>query len=215
MPDTSLPAIRFALVPELDGALREQFARIFYQSFPPNERESLERIDGRLAENGARLHGAFAGGDLVGFALVLPLEVEGVWLLDYLAVADRHRNHGLGRAFLAHLRAELGAEAGASGILLELESDQWGTEEERYLRARRAAFYRRNGAVPVPLSEHLRMPAMDGTGPIYTKLMWLPLADPLPAGEKLVRCVRSFLAQAYGLSDEDPTASQALRLLQA
>ena len=145
--------------------------------------------------------------------MVLSLEVEGVWLLDYLAVADTHRNHGLGRAFLAHLRSELGAAPNASGILLELESDQWGTEEERYLRARRAAFYRRNGAIPLPLRDHLRMPAMDESGFIYTKLMWLPLADPLPTGEKLVRCIRSFLLQAYGLSQDDPAAMEALGLV--
>lgn len=210
--DTASSHTRFAPIARLEGEVRGQFTAIFYQSFPPNERESLESIDRRLAGS-ATLHGAFAGDDLVGFALVLPLDVDGVYLLDYLAVADTHRNRGLGRSFLEHLREAYGTREGASGILLEVESDQWGSAEERYLRARRIAFYRRNGAVPLPLRQHLEVPAADGSGLIYTKLLWLPLADPLPVGERLRACMRSFLWHCYGLRDGEPPAAAAMDAL--
>ena len=104
MSDTLPYSIRFAPVAALEGPVREQFTAILHQSFPPNERESVESIDARL-EGGAHLYGAFVGDYLVAFALMLTLDVEGVYLLDYLAVAESHRNQGLGRAFLAHLRA--------------------------------------------------------------------------------------------------------------
>jgi len=202
------------LVPiaRLEGRVREQFRAILHQSFPPNERESLESIDRRLADN-ATLHGAFIGEDLVGFALILALDVDGVVLLDYLAVADEHRNRGLGRALLEYLRGLYGAQGEAGGILLEVESDQWGTEEERYLRSRRIAFYRRNGAVSLPLAGHLEMPGTDGTSLIYTKLLWLPLADRPPVGERLRACLLSFLRYCYGLQEGDPRTEAALSLL--
>ncbi len=206
------PSTRFAPVATLEGRVREQFTAILCRSFPPNEHESVESIDQRLA-GGARLYGAFSGEDLVGFALMLALDVEGVYLLDYLAVADTHRNQGLGHAFLDHLRAEYGSIEGAAGILLEVESDQWGTEEERYLRARRVAFYRRNGAVSLPLSRHLEMPAMDDSGCIYTKLMWLPLSATTPTGGTLRRCLVSFLWHCYGLAEETALAKAALAAL--
>ena len=206
--------IAYHLVTELEGAMREQFDAIYCESFPPNERESLASIDQRLADEGARLYGAYCGDDLVAFALMLPLSVDGVWLLDYFAVSSSWRNQGLGRDFLGYLRSVFGSEPDISGILLELESEEWGTEEERYLRSRRLAFYRRNGASLLPLRRHLRLPGLGGGDFIYTKLMWLPLRDAAPAGEKLSRCLLAFLAVSYRLPPDAPLSVEALESLQ-
>lgn len=194
----------------LRGELRQQFEAIYRDSFPPEQREDLDRLARRIALGQAVLYTAHGPSKLVGFALILPLEVQGVYLLDYLAVDPAHRGCGVGRSLLGHVKGALRRCPGASGIFIEVESDEWGAEAERGLRSRRIAFYRRNGAVPLPLRSHLRVPALAGGGHLYSRLLWVSLGGPPPRGERLRQCIRSFFSQAYGMSPEDALVAEAL-----
>jgi ribosomal protein S18 acetylase RimI-like enzyme len=198
----------------LEGELRRQFEDIYYDSFPPEEREDPDDLARKIAQGEAILYLVREDSALVGFAYVLPLTVAGVYLIDYLAVARARRNRGIGQQLLERLRRTFGRCPRASGIMLEVESDDWGTDEERELRSRRIGFYRRNGAVLLPLPSHLRVPGTSRTEDLYSKLMWLPLGDPPPSGEKLGQCIRAFFAAAYGMPANDPYVVAALAVAQ-
>ena len=67
-------------------------------------------------------------------------------LLDYFAVCVQYRSHGYGSQCLAQMKTMW---SGISGILAEVEDpDKSSSEDERNTRARRVAFYQRNGLRP-------------------------------------------------------------------
>ncbi len=193
--------------------LRDQLTDILFASFPPEERDDPRVLAAKVESGQAWLFTAHAGEGLVGFAVVMPLAVEGVLLLDYLAVAPGHRNRGVGSAFLGYLGEEL-RDAGADrGVLLEVESPDWGTGEERALRTRRIGFYRRHGIVPLPGLPSHRVPSAIGGPPLRNELLWWPFGGPAPEGVALRECLVSFYEMAYGVAEDAVLVQEALALV--
>lgn len=67
-------------------------------------------------------------------------------LLDYFAIADEARGHGIGSAALQALREKYQGMR----IIIEIESTKCVDEEELLLRTRRKKFYLRNGFTMLP-----------------------------------------------------------------
>lgn len=67
-------------------------------------------------------------------------------LLDYFAIADEVRGHGVGSAALQALREKYQGMR----IIIEIESTKCIDEEELVLRTRRKKFYLRNGFTMLP-----------------------------------------------------------------
>ena len=117
------------------------------EAFPPNERKPLATMLELAAEGRYELLGLFDGADLLGYATLWTApERPGYVMLDYLGVTAARRNGGLGASILAALAAR---EAGRRTVIVEADGPDGGPEEERPLRLRRLAFYRRNGCTPV------------------------------------------------------------------
>lgn len=190
----------------------EQLRAIYLAGFPPSQRVDFDGLLEAVAEGDVWLFTAHAGGDVAGFALVHPMPLPGLYLLDYFAVAPEQRGRGLGGAVLRLLAEQLAGEPDAWGMLLEVESDEWGSEAERALRRRRIGFYRRNGASLVEALPVHYGPSMVDDSLLELKLMWLPLRPdaPPPTGPDLRRAVIALYEEAYGLPPHHPLVRRSL-----
>jgi GNAT superfamily N-acetyltransferase len=96
----------------------------------------------RSWEHGAYdCYGLYDGGALLGYAFFVRLGKNA--LLDYLAIAEEHRDEGLGTVFLQMLASCL---ADADCAVCEVEDPERAQDEEtRVQRERRLRFYLRSG----------------------------------------------------------------------
>jgi GNAT superfamily N-acetyltransferase len=192
----------------LDPGAAARFAEIYELSFPPEERGDTAALLGGIAVGERLCYVASSDEELIGLAVVFVLDEISVALLEYMAVAPQTRNSGVGSALFTHLRTNLLFDAGASGMIFEVEPPEEADGEERTLRERRIGFYLRNGASVVDRAPRYRTPNLAGDdAPVPFKLMWVPLADEAPAelaGSFLSRCVETILTESYELSPDDP-----------
>lgn len=88
--------------------------------------------------------GYFEGGKRVGYMLFV--ENQGYTLLDHYAIEPECRSKGYGSAFFQAVCAKL------PGLLMEVEDPAFAEDEaDREKRARRIAFYERNGCAVTAL----------------------------------------------------------------
>ena len=200
-----MDGIRVAEQTRLASKSRDQLRAIYHDSFPPRERAEFAFLVDSIAAGERWLFTATRGDDLFGFAIIVPYIARDVHLLEYLAVARQAHSAGIGGILLNHLVAAIRHSQSAIGILLEVEHDEEGDADERALRARRIAFYERNGARLVEGVPNYRVPLIGCTGTMRMKLLWLPIAAnaPPPRGDKLRECVVGILERSYGLREED------------
>lgn len=111
------------------------------RDFARNELRPLASLRRSWQRDAYECYGLFEGEDLLGYAFFVRL--GGNYLFDYLAIADGHRDEGLGSRFLRELAACL---AGADCVVGEVEDpDRASDDETRALRERRLRFYLRSG----------------------------------------------------------------------
>ncbi len=113
--------------------LRKDFAR--------NERKPLSSMRRSWKKEVYDCYGLFDGKEVLGYAFFVRLGKS--CLLDYFAIAEEHRNEGLGTIFLRQLADCL---ADADCVVVEVEDpDRAPDVETRELRERRLRFYLRSG----------------------------------------------------------------------
>ncbi len=199
--DSIIPAQRF----DLNETLLDQLRSIYLDSFPPSERDDFQNVVARIVDGSRWLSTVEQAGELLSFAIVVPLADTHVHYLEYIATAEKARGKGVGSVLLKFVCAHLRSLGHITGLLLEVESERAGPEEERLLRRRRVEFYKRHGAVPVDAAPAYRAPNMAGEGAIPFRLMWIPVeipATPL-SGELLRQCIVSIYRQSYGRPGDD------------
>ncbi len=219
-------AINFTLPARVNLDDIDPLRTIMFDSFPPSQRGDFNRwlngiAEGRhwlyLAETHRIADVAMSATRLVGFATIHPWITADAHLLEYLAVAREYRGKNYGAALLRHVVRSVGALGKAEGIILEVESDDDGTDADRDLRKRRIGFYQRNGAQLVECAPRFRVPSMiPGGEPLLEKLMWIPLHDHAapPRGAKLRDCVIGIYTLDYGRSADDTLLQEALNELE-
>lgn len=131
--------------------------------FPADERKPISSIE-RMASEGIYIgYGLFSSGQpdtdegierpsshichgqLLGYAFFTALPEQQVCLLDYFAVMEDFRSHGIGSIFLRHMKT---SPSPYKGFLIESEDPDYANgEAELSIRRKRLAFYERNGAV--------------------------------------------------------------------
>jgi GNAT superfamily N-acetyltransferase len=190
-----------------------QVRRIYMEAFPTGQRVDYNALAAAVADGRRLLFTAEDGGQVLGFALTTPLPGTDLHCLEYFAVRQGERSRGIGTGLLRGVLSDLHAHQRASGLILEVESDQEGGEEERDTRRARMAFYSRNGAYPVEEVPHFLAPDLIDGGTIEMQLMWLP-AGGAPASlsrPELCAGIRGIYSQCYGLTPDDPRVEVTLR----
>ena len=122
-----------------------QVERLYEQrlrkDFPRNERRPLSSLRRSWEQGAYDCYGLFRGEDILGYAFFVRLGQS--FLFDYLAIAEAHRDEGLGSLFLRQLAA---CFSGADCVVGEVEDpDKAPDPAARALRERRLRFYLRSG----------------------------------------------------------------------
>ena len=205
-------SIRVAEQTRLASKSRDQLRAIYLDSFPPHERADFAFLVDSIAAGERWLFTATRGDDLFGFAIIVPHIASDVHLLEYLAVARQARSAGIGGILLNHLVVAIRHSQSAIGILLEVEHDDDGDADERARRARRIAFYARNGARLIEGVPNYRVPLIGCAGTMRMKLLWLAVDTNVeaPRGDKLRECVVGVLEKSYGLREDDALVREIL-----
>lgn len=116
--------------------------------FPQNELKPVASIT-RMAENGTYSgYGLFENnenGKLLCYAFFTILPDKRNILLDYFAVMEEYRSHGIGSLFLKYMKDTV---TEYDGLIIESEDPDYAADEEELaIRNKRLAFYAGNGAV--------------------------------------------------------------------
>ncbi|MBR5390246.1 MAG: GNAT family N-acetyltransferase [Clostridia bacterium] len=114
------------------------------EAFVETERKPLDDILSLIADHRYELWGLFSGTEMLGYAAIWKKDGIPLVLLDYLGVAEAHRNAGLGARILSLLRSQ--------GRLTVTEAElpvPGDGEAQNQLRLRRIRFYQRCGYRPL------------------------------------------------------------------
>ena len=110
------------------------------KDFPRDELKPLAMMRHFWEKDRYDCYGLFDGEEILGYAFFV--RREGDYLFDYFAIAQEHRNEGLGTLFLQQLSGYL---QGANCIVVEVEEPKRAENEaDRALRERRLQFYLRS-----------------------------------------------------------------------
>lgn len=128
--------------------LTEIYAAHSVRHFPADELKPLSSIT-RMAENGTYCgYGLFESKEetqLLCYAFFTILPDRKNILLDYFAVMEAYRSHGIGSLFLQHMKNTV---TEYDGFLIESEDPDYASGSgELAVRKKRLAFYESNGAI--------------------------------------------------------------------
>lgn len=143
--------------------------QIYLESFPSNERQPLPVIKKRIEDGRAKLYVGFHNKEIVCIALLYHFNKSDFVFLDYMAVAEKFRNHKIGSGFFSFLIEKV--VSAEKYLLLEVEDYLYGNNTEQ--RKKRINFYIRNGAYILKDTPYL-LPSLDNTLPTEMSLMIAP-----------------------------------------
>jgi len=177
---------------------------IIADSFPAAERLPIQRLARLLAGDDYRLYSLTASGDVTAVALLYLSVARPFALLDYMAVRADLRGKGNGSTLFREVVNTLRGERPlAEWLLLEVDDDREGSEEQRGANSRRIQFYRRLGArllANVPY----RFPSPSGVD-VPMRLMAYGLREEaMPSPQALGSAVEDMFAQIHARNESDP-----------
>ena len=191
----------------------DQIRNLYTEAFPPAQRVAFEVLIAAVEKGERRLFTAEAEGEVLGFAITIPLPDTRFHCLEYLAVNREQRGRGTGSILLRKVLSDLTARENALGLVLEVESDHGRSEAEQETCRARIAFYVRNGAHIVDGVPQFLAPNLVDGGTVEMKLMWLPACNGPSrlCGPQLLSCVCGIYSQSYGLPLDDPRIESTLK----
>ena len=185
---------------ELDqkGTLDEVF-KIYQNSFPANERQSLEILKIRLKEKKEVLFAAKINNEVVGIGFLFDLLGSDFLLLDYLAIKENHRGKQIGERLFEFLKSY--SKSHHKHLLMEVDDPEYG--EDKPSRIKRIAFYQKNGAYWLKDVKYI-LPALDGSEHTEQILMLVPTNSKSKfSGEEIKALVKLLYSELYGISGEN------------
>jgi ribosomal protein S18 acetylase RimI-like enzyme len=199
----------------LDERRAAQIRAIYEASFPPIERVPFEHVLDSIAAGDEILLTLEEGEAVLGFAWFRRLAELNALYLEYIAVHPAIRSQGHGAMLLEEVIRLAKARQGNLGVVLEIESPEDATGEEKAARLRRVRFYRRHGGEVVEDHGAYLMPDFTGLGSMAMKIVWIP-ARPEYSGYP-TRDLRGWIVglyrAGYGRDETDPFLQQILRRL--
>lgn len=143
--------------------------KIYFNSFPPNERHSKKVIEERLNSGKSRLFVGLIQGEVVLMSLLFNLPDSTFILLDYMAVSSKFRGKNIGSKFISYL-SHMFKETNKY-LIMEVENPVYGDNKNE--RIKRIEFYKKNGAKLLTGVQYV-LPPLDGKTTTEMSLMILP-----------------------------------------
>ena len=180
--------------PDFQGALQ-----IYLDSFPASERQPVDILETRLSNQLYQGFVAKAENEVVGIALIYPLQPTDFILLDYLGTDKNYRSRGIGRMLMSHLINLVINQQKA--LLIEVENPQFCEDSEQ--AKRRIQFYQNNGAKLLQSVRYV-LPPLSGDVPTEMLLMMVPaeLGGQLP-GKQVKQLIEQVYQEMYDRPSDD------------
>jgi len=159
--------VKFSEIGETPHKDFKEAIKIYEESFPSNERQSIDTIKKRIEKN---LYQMFIGrlkDKVVFMALLYQLKNTDFILLDYMVTDENFRNKGIGTDFIKNILGKITPKY----LILEVENPNYGNNKEQ--REKRADFYKRLGAKEMKDVRYI-LPPLSGNIPTEMVLMVLP-----------------------------------------
>ena len=187
-----------------DSPLFGACLEILTDSIPASERLPLARFKNLLAGGRYRVYAFRSGSKVVGSAVLYFSQAQPVALLDYMAVRRELRGQGIGSALFREVAKVAMDETPAPiWLILEVDDDREGSQEDRKLNHRRIEFYRRLGARLLTNVPYL-FPS-SRTEPVPMRLMVLPLCpDSILSPRDLRLAIQDIFLGVHGRRADDP-----------
>jgi hypothetical protein len=204
---------KFSEVKDTNTPQFTQASTIYTESIPAAERQPLSTIKQRIQSGKEKLYIGEKDGEISMMALLYPLEDTQFVLLDYIAVKEEHRKHGVGSEFLKNIYKITGFRDKL--FLCEVEDPKTGTDPEQETRQKRVYFYRKNGA---KILKHVRylLPPLQGNTPTEMILLVISQSNRLLwlAGDAIKEAVVQIYSELYGRDESDPLLAPAIDSIQ-
>lgn len=198
--------IHFSQVAPAHSQPIEDAIGIYLNSFPANERHSVELIRQRVEAGSSQLHIGRMGDDVVCMALLWPFKAISFVLLDYLAVKNGYRGANIGSQFMDYLSDV--AKSMDKTMVLEVEHPDFGSNKEECMG--RINFYITTGAYLLDDFTYI-LPALDSTTPTQMVLMlYPPQADTHYHTNDIKQLVIMLYQELYNRPSNDPLLNSFL-----
>jgi len=159
--------LKFSEIKDINHKDFEEAIRIYEDSFPLNERQSIDTIKKRIEGNLYQMFIGRSKDKVVFMALLYPLKNTDFILLDYMVTDKNFRNKGMGTEFIKNILGKITPKY----LILEVENPRSGNNKEQ--REKRADFYKRLGAKEMKDVRYILPPLSDNI-PTEMILMVLP-----------------------------------------
>ncbi|MDT9177022.1 MAG: N-acetyltransferase [Limnospira sp. PMC 1291.21] len=172
---------------------------LYQQSFLPQEIIPIPIISRSLKLGNIQLWGGYYQQEFALMSIVHPLPNSEFVLLGYLATVPHLRNIKIGSRFLEYIINVV--QQDDKSLILEVEHPDFG--ENRQLKQRRVAFYRRLGAKIFQDIIYI-FPALDGTTTTEMMLMIIGEKHHYKLPQTLVQqLIRDLYSEVYNCNPDD------------
>jgi GNAT superfamily N-acetyltransferase len=203
-PDSTAGAA-ISRVTRADSAEFDALVAIYQASIEHNEQKPADALARAVENPRYRFLIARRRDAVTGFAISYAPAPEDIWLLEYMAVAATQRSSGVGAALL-NATMDLYRTAGRSIGVLEVDAI-CGDDGQRAQKARRLAFYRRNGCRVIDGLDYI-LP-LPGAPPMHL-LVHAPAAIGSIAKARLLDWITAIYREVYARPVDDPRPARMI-----
>jgi len=176
---------------------------IYCESIALREQKSKAELSAMVCKPNYRFLLAQDRDTVVGFSISFVAAAESFCLLEYMAIDESYRCHGVGSELFRATTSAVRGEHGATPILLEVDSDREVTADQE-LRRRRQNFYRQLGCRQIVDCAYI-LP-LPGEDPAPEMDLFVHVPEPKPAIPRanLQRWLEVIYREVYARCADDP-----------
>ena len=193
--------IKFYKIDDINHEDFQEAIRIYTESFPLNERQSVDVIKKKVKENYYQMFIGVLKDRVVFMALLYPLEKTDFIVFAYMATDKRFRNNYIGTKFIQKMENLLCEKSPSKYLILEVENPKYGSNKNE--RERRVRFYKRLGAKEMKNVRYI-LPPLSGRNPTEMILMVMPGLDEVHIdGDIVKKLILQMYKELYNRNEND------------
>ncbi|KAA6461045.1 GNAT family N-acetyltransferase [Acidobacteria bacterium AB60] len=181
---------------------------IYIEAHSASARKSIGQLESMLRQPQYFFLVGIRSEQVLGFSITRAFDGSDAALLEYFAVRQDCRGHGIGSTLLRGTCDF--AELGGKFLLAEVDSDKEATEDHAE-RVRRKQFYRRLGWREVAQLEYIMPPVSSSLPPAMDILVYARELPGWLGRERLKNWLERCYAEVYGQSADDPRIAAMIR----